>query len=268
MNQWKGHTRVKDGWRVTIHKPTEEVIMSESTTAELSRSRMLDVTAILSFPKLLEPEENLSGRLQYSCVLLFDPEADRDQLERLNAAMTAAAEHKWRGHPPKNLDYPLRDGNEKAYAGYPGRLYLTAKSYDQPVLVAWRNKQPATIEDLVAGNVVIARIAAFGYDVPAPNSRSVLKSGVSFGLNGIWVIRRGERLDGRPSQEFVRSSIGTQIGHQLRIESDVEEAELVRPMAPPQVDQAPLTTVSTAKAATETETALRKMMAGLRKPID
>lgn len=188
--------------------------MSFSDTAELSHSRTLDVTAVLSFPKLLEPEEGPSGELQYSCALLLDP-GDKAQLDALQAAMNAAIQLKWKNGPPDGLTFPLHQGDAKAYQGYAGKFYLNVRSKDRPVLLAWRNKVPATADDLVPGYTVVARITAFAYD-----NRS---RGVSFALNAIWVIRRGDRLDGRPTEAFVRESIGTMASHQLQIDSDVDE---------------------------------------------
>jgi len=188
--------------------------MSFSDTAELSRSRTVDVTGVLSFPKLLEPEEGQDGQLQYSCTLLLDP-TDKAQLDALQGAMNAAIQLKWKNSPPGGLTFPLRRGDDKSYAGYAGKIYINAKTRDRPVLLAWRNKVPATADDLVPGFTVVARITAFAYD-----NRS---RGVSFALGAIWVIRRGDRLDGRPSESFVRESIGNRASHQLQIDSDVEE---------------------------------------------
>lgn len=188
--------------------------MSLSDSAELSRSRTLDVTAVLSFPKLLEPEAGPDGQLQYSCALLLDP-ADKAQLDALQVAMNAAIQLKWKGDPPDGLNYPLYQGDTKPYAGYAGKFFINAKSKDRPVLLAWRNKVPATADDLVPGYTVVARITAFGYD-----NR---QRGVSFALNAIWVIRRGDRLDGRPTVAFVRESIGTLASHQLQLDSEVDE---------------------------------------------
>jgi hypothetical protein len=188
--------------------------MSFSDTAELSHSRTRDVTAILSFPKLLEPEEGPGGELQYSCALLLDPE-DKAQLDALKAAMNAAIQLKWKNGPPDGLTFPLHQGDTKSYQGYAGKFYLNVRSKDRPVLLAWRNKVAATADDLVPGYTVVARITAFAYD-----NRS---RGVSFALNAIWVIRRGDRLDGRPTEAFVRESIGTMASRQLQIDSDVDE---------------------------------------------
>jgi hypothetical protein len=224
--------------------------MSFSDTAELSRSRTLDVTAVLSFPKLLEPEEDQGGNLQYSCALLLDP-TDTTQLDALKAAMNAAIQLKWKNGPPDGLTFPLHPGDAKGYQGYAGKLYINVKSKDRPVLLAWRNKVPATADDLVPGYTVVARITAFGYD-----NRS---RGVSFALNAIWVIRRGDRLDGRPTEAFVRESIGTMASHQLQIDSEVEEVPGHRPARVPH--EPPVV-----PAATQTSNRVEQLLARLGRP--
>jgi hypothetical protein len=225
--------------------------MSFSDTAELSRSRTLDVTAILSFPKLMQPEEGVDGQLQYSCALLLDP-TDKTQLNTLEGAINAAIQMRWKGRPPDGLTFPLHPGDAKSYAGYAGKLYINAKSKDRPVLLAWRNKVPATEDDLVPGYTVVARISAFAYD-----NRS---RGVSFALNAIWVIRRGERLDGRPTEAYVRESIGSLASHQLQIDSEVEEVpdhRLTHASAEPHAIPA---------AASQTSATVQRLLSSLGKP--
>jgi hypothetical protein len=224
--------------------------MSFSDTAELSRSRTLDVTAILSFPKLLEAEEGPSGEMQYGCALLLDPN-DKEQLDALKAAINAAIQLKWKNGPPDGLTIPLHRGDDKSYQGYAGKFYINVRSKDRPVLLAWRNKAPATAEDLVPGYTVVARITAFAYD-----NRS---RGVSFALNAIWVIRRGERLDGRPTEAFVRENIGNLATHQLQIDSEVEEVPDHRPQRITAEPRA-------ASGGAQTSRRIEEMLAGLGRP--
>jgi hypothetical protein len=228
--------------------------MSASDTADLAYSTTIDVTCTLSFPKLLEAEEGPGGDLQYSCALLFDPD-DKPQMDALSGAMNAAIQKKWRGRPPDDLTFPLHRGDAKSYAGYAGKLYLNVRTKDRPVLLAWRDKRPASAEDLIPGYIVVARISAFGYD-----NRS---KGVSFALNALWVIKRGERLDGRPTETYTRESIGDRIsgGRMLQIESEVEEVPAGRPAY-----VAGEARGAGSPASTQSGSAVVRLMASLKKP--
>jgi hypothetical protein len=201
----------------------------------------------------MEPEEGQDGQLQYSCALVLDP-ADKAQLSALKGAINAAIQLKWKNGPPDGLTFPLHPGDAKSYKGYAGKIYINAKSRDRPVLLAWRNKVPATADDLVPGYTVVARITAFAYDN--------LSRGVSFALNAIWVIRRGDRLDGRPTEASVRENIGNLASHQLQIDSEVDEVpnhRLIHASAAPR-------TIPATVAAAQTNNTVERLLAGLSKP--
>jgi hypothetical protein len=224
-----------------------------SFSAELSRAKTVDVTGVLSFPKLLEPEEGQDGQLKYSCALLLDP-ADETQLDALKAAINAAIQLKWKKGPPEGLMFPLRNGNDKPYAGYAGKLYITAKTKDRPVLLAWRNKVPATTNDLVPGYTVVARITAFAYE---NRSGRVSFVGVAFALNAVWVIKHGDRLDGRPTEAYLRENIGNLATQQLQIDVEVDEVS-----GSAHVPAEPLKI----PASTQTSSTVERLLAGLSKP--
>jgi hypothetical protein len=210
----------------------------------------VDIVARLSFPKLLVAEEGPGGDLQYGTALLVEPD-DKKQMDALGGAINSAVQLRWKGRPPDGLTFPLHRGDDKAYAGYAGKIYLNVRSKDRPVLLAWKDKRPATAEDLVPGYWVVARITAFAYD-----NRS---RGVSFALNAIWVIRRDERLDGRPTEAFVRESIGSLASHQLQIDSEVEEV-------PDHHPQRITTEPHAASGGAQTSRRIEEMLAGLGRP--
>jgi Protein of unknown function (DUF2815) len=146
--------------------------------------------------------------------VLFPP-TDERALNAAKVAMACAIRDKWGEKPPNSLRLALRDGNErKQYNGFAGNLFISARSRERPLLLAWKDKQSATKADLVPGYQAVVQMRAFGYDRNG-------NKGASFGLQAIWVVKRGERLDGRPSSQQLHDGIGASLPD-LDIE-DVDE---------------------------------------------
>lgn len=100
-------------------------------------------------PKKFRDQDDSKPR--YSCSFLLDPKAHKKAIEEIKAAQRSVAAAKWPDGVPKEVKgdrIPLRDGNEKDYDGYAGKLYLAAAapSNKRPKIVDGK-KRPLIEED-------------------------------------------------------------------------------------------------------------------------
>lgn len=166
-------------------------------------SSIITPEAILSYPRLFEPEVGPSGGdPKYSCCLVFPAGSD---LKELKKAAIEAAQEKWGekavpGIRSGKLRMPFRDDPEDvADKGYPeGSTFMNVRTKKAPGVVSIfpdpnndGKPMPITDEDEVyAGCYVRASLRAFAYDTQG-------NRGVSFALNNVQKLRDGERIDGR-----------------------------------------------------------------------
>lgn len=168
-------------------------------------ARIRTPEAILSYPRLFEPDEN--GK--YSCCLVFPAGTD---LRELRQALTEAGKEKFGDKftaaaiKSGRIKWPLRDDADDVEAkGYPeGSTFVNVRTTRKPQVVSIypdpKTGKPTPITDpdqVYPGVVVMATIEAYGYDRDG-------NRGVTFGLGNIQVRRDGERLDGAKaaSDEF------------------------------------------------------------------
>ena len=164
---------------------------------------MITGEAIISYPAIFEPKENLSGKLKYSCSLLFD-KSDTETIKALQAAIEKAIAKGqstiWGGKLPNFRYEPLRDGDAELASGdkddkiYKNKFFLNCTSDTAPGVVDSHAKALMNQNALYAGCIVRADVNPFPYK----NSGN---SGVGWGLNNIMLIGDGERLDGRKNAE-------------------------------------------------------------------
>lgn len=153
-----------------------------------------------SYVNVFSPKKNdLSGNEEYSLMLLI-PKSDKETIDSLKAAIKDAVGRKWGDkRPPNNLRFPLRDGDEEkdGVEPYTGCYFMNVKSKDKPGIVD-RNLQPV-IEpsEFQSGDYCRVSINSFAYDRSG-------NRGISFGLNNIQVLAKGEPLGGksRPEDDF------------------------------------------------------------------
>lgn len=168
------------------------------------KTQVITGPAIISYPALFDPKENLSGALKYSCTLLFK-KTDTASIKGLqNAIAAATAKGKsdlWNNKVPKFRYEALRDGDEELESGqkedkiYEGMMFLNCTSNTAPGVVD-QHAKPVMDSDLIyAGCTVRGQLNAFPYK----NSGNC---GVAWGLNGIMFLKEGDRLDGRVNTEF------------------------------------------------------------------
>jgi len=155
-----------------------------------------------SYVNVFQPRKNeLSGKEEYSMQLLIPKDA-KDTLAKIREAMAVALHDKFGDKQPANPRNPLRDGDaehpgEKAYAGM---YFINVKNSQKPQVVDQNRQHVMDPEMFRSGDWCCVHINAFGYDQKG-------NKGVSFGLNSIQIVRKGEPLDGRVDAEAVFGTV-------------------------------------------------------------
>lgn len=149
-------------------------------------------TVRLSYANIFAPKEDLSGRMRYSCALLI-PKNSAD-VERIQGALK-----KLLSDPEtvrvlggtKNLEMPLRDGDEKDNPEYKGHFYLNAKALENnpPKLYTPDMVELVDKDSMYSGCYVQASISFYPYNKSG-------KRGIGVGLRGLRKIKDGEPLSG------------------------------------------------------------------------
>lgn len=169
---------------------------------EASRKGTTMMTGIvrLAFVNALVAKPNPSGALKYSVTALIDPTDPMVPL--MKECIKAAALDKW-GSPdkvPKGLRNPLRDGNEKEYAGFAGHLFVSCNSDSKPGVINAAAKAIADEDDIYSGCWARLDLNFFGYQKAG-------NVGVAAGLNNIQVLGDDERFSGRQAAESVFGAV-------------------------------------------------------------
>lgn len=143
------------------------------------------------------PEGNAEDGKYMTNVLI--PKNEKETIKALQEAIEAAKKagivNKWGGkEPKKQLDMPLRDGDEKDDENYEGHLFVNAKSGTRPGIVD-KNKVPIVDEEEIYSGVwAIVSVSFYAYDKNG-------NRGVACGLNNIMKFKDDERFGGRVSAE-------------------------------------------------------------------
>lgn len=176
--------------------------MAKMKSGLVGETKIKVVMARLSFPYLFAPRKNDDGTDdKYQCCLLIDQKdtAFKEAYDKaLEAAKANGVKSKWGGKMPKNLQLPLRDGEEREeeYPEFEGKWFLNPKARRKPdTCVVVNGGQLAKTDDeeeFYAGCYVVALVSLFPYD----NSGN---KGVACGLEGIIKVKDGERFDGGAS---------------------------------------------------------------------
>jgi hypothetical protein len=157
-----------------------------------------------SYVSVFAPKmNNLSGEEEYSMQLIIDKK-DTATVKKIRDAITEAANDKWSGKPPRNIRDPLRDADKEAeekdepiQSHLKGCYFMNVKS-KQPVGIVDRQKHK--VEDPTAfqsGDYCRVSLNAYAYDMKG-------NRGVSFGLNNVQVLEKGDPLGNRsrPEDDF------------------------------------------------------------------
>ena len=146
----------------------------------------------LSFPQIWTPKAFQAGQEpRFNANFLLDKDADADQIAKLEAAINAVAEEKWKGKIPKGLKLCLGDGEEKDYDGYDGAMFVSASTKVRPVIVD-QKKRPLAEEDgkPYAGCYVNAAISLWAQD-------NQWGKRVNATLDAIQFVKDGESFGGK-----------------------------------------------------------------------
>jgi hypothetical protein len=161
----------------------------------MSETNVVTPKARLAFPALFEARSYNNQPAKFSCVLVFDKEAQATEaFQNMKKAASAAARAKFGDKPPKGMKSPFRPGSDKeGTEGFDDDcVFITVSSKKQPKVVDRKKvdgKFPViTDEDrLYPGCFVRASLNAYGYDTSG-------NRGVSFGLNNLQFVDDGERI--------------------------------------------------------------------------
>lgn len=151
------------------------------------------------FSALQSRKNEMNGKDEYSTQILI-PKTDTATISALKAAAKEALTAKFGDKVPKNVRNPLRDGdtetkNDGSPLGkeYAGHFFCNVKSTSKPGAIDTHGNDLIGSDDIVSGDFVRVSLNAYAYSQAGNN-------GVSFGLNNILLVRKGEPLGGaKPS---------------------------------------------------------------------
>ena len=151
------------------------------------------------FNALASRKNELSGKDEFSTQVLV-PKSDTETVAALKAAAKAALVAKFGDKIPKNARNPLRDGDTETKQDgsplgpeYAGHWFFNAKSITKPGAVDAHGHDLLGSQDIVSGDFGRVSLNAYAYSQAGNN-------GVSFGLNNIMLVAKGDTLGGgRPS---------------------------------------------------------------------
>lgn len=150
------------------------------------------------YVKVFKPEQDDSGKNKYKVCILIDKK-DKKTIKAIQAAIDAATEkgvaEKWGGKTPKNLAFPLRDGDEEKDGDEFKNCYFINASTTMKPTVIDADGEELDAESFYSGCYGKAIINFFAYDNKG-------KKGVGCGLGNILKIEDGERLGGGSSDAY------------------------------------------------------------------
>lgn len=154
-----------------------------------------------SFVNVFRPRTNdLSGKEEYSMMIIID-KADKQTVSAIRAAADAVTADRWGDKPPKGLRKPLRDADkeaddngETALDHLKGKYFMNVKSNNKPGLVDKQRMEIIDPTEFQSGDYCRVSLNAFAYDVNG-------NRGISFGLQNVQVLGKGEPLGGSSRAE-------------------------------------------------------------------
>ncbi len=172
----------------------------------------LEYPVRLSYAHLFTPQKDDSGKLKYSTQILI-PKGDTVTLQKIQAAMKAAADQRWGGNIPTGAKVPLRDGDKAGLGGVPpkvnpgaepfgGHYFMNLKSDYAPDVVNQARQKITDAGVIVSGDYARVSMNCFAYD----NKNG---QGISFGLANVQLVRKGEPLGDRVAAEKEFEAIPT-----------------------------------------------------------
>lgn len=169
----------------------------------------------VSFPELFEAKSFQNQTPKFSVQMLFGKKTDLKILEK---EVNRAIKEKWGDKPPKRLERPFKDGDEKELEGYENKIVVNASSKFKPIIVNAGREAITDPEEIYAGCYAHASVFAYAWEHKDEKSKAVLKSGVSFTLVGIQKVEDGER--------FVKRADAAELFEELQDINSESESEL------------------------------------------
>ena len=144
-------------------------------------------------------KNEMNGKDEFSTQVLV-PKSDTETVGALKAAAKEALMAKFGDKIPKNVRNPLRDGDTETKADgtplgkeYAGHFFFNTKSTNKPGAVDANGQDLLGSNDIVSGDYGRVSLNAYAYSQAGNN-------GVSFGLNNILLLKKGQPLGGsKPS---------------------------------------------------------------------
>jgi len=137
----------------------------------------------------------MNGKDEFSTQILI-PKTDKETLNALKAAAKEALATKFGDKVPKNVRNPLRDGDTETKTDgsplgkeYAGHFFCNVKSTSKPGAIDSHGNDLIGSDDIVSGDYVRVSLNAYAYSQAGNN-------GVSFGLNNILLVKKGQPLGG------------------------------------------------------------------------
>lgn len=153
----------------------------------------------LAYVHLVEPRAAADGAEPKYSVTVIVPKTDTANLALIREASKAAREARWGAKPPTNLRSPVRDGDEKDAAGN----YVRGEEFRNAYYMNVASKKPVDAKIMMGGRIVNCppeHLVSGYYGSVIANLyayEAVGNKGVSAGLNGVTITKRGEPLGRR-----------------------------------------------------------------------
>jgi len=155
-----------------------------------------------AFVNIFQPRMNeLKNREEYSLMLLID-KRDEETVKAFKDAITKEVTQTWK-NKPASLDCTFKDGDvekkdDKYAEMYEGHYYVQVSSKDKPGIVDQNCNQIIDPNEVRSGDYGRVSLAAFGYGKGAIKGKSTFSPGVTFFLNNVQLMEKGEALGGKP----------------------------------------------------------------------
>lgn len=169
----------------------------------MSTTKVVTGKVRLSYAFLFEarpPKENPDGEKKFSTSILI-PKSDKDTLDKIKAAQEVAITAKWPGKRPAKIAITLHDGDGvKEKTGEPygpeckGHFVMSVSTKLRPGVVDTNMNSIIDPAGIQSGDYARVSISAYAYDVSG-------NRGVSFGLNNVQLLAKGEPLGGSTRAE-------------------------------------------------------------------
>jgi len=151
------------------------------------------------FSALTARKNEMNGKEEFSTQVLV-PKSDTETVNQLKAAAKAALTAKFGDKIPKTVRNPLRDGDTETKSDgsplgdeYKGHYFFNTKSTAKPGAVDMHGHDIIGSQDIVSGDYGRVSLNAYAYDQAG-------NKGVSYGLNNIMLLAKGDSLGGaKPS---------------------------------------------------------------------